>query len=65
MSRTQEQERKMMAKLTSTPEGSVSMFTTPSRSTATQTENGQTDAMMAGMATDKGTEAGAGYVSLG
>lgn len=65
MAHTQEQERKKMAKLTNESEGSGSVFTIPSRSTGTQTEKGQTDAMLAGLATDKGTDAGAGYVSLG
>ena len=68
MAHLQEQERKKMAKLGRSTDSSIglgSSYTTPSRSMGTQTENTQTEAVLAEMASEKGPDAGAGLVSLG
>ena len=54
-----------LGKSASGAEGGVSSYTTPSRSIGTQTDTGQTEAVLAEMASGKAPDAGAGLVSLG
>ena len=68
MGNVQKQERRKMEKLGETAsgaEGRSSSYTTPSRSTGTQTDTGQTEAVLAEIASGKAPDAGAGLVSLG
>ena len=68
MSHIQEQERKKMARATKagvTSEGTNMAFTTQSRSTSTQTDGGQNEAVLAELASSKGSDAGEALVSLG
>ena len=64
MGNVQTQERRKMDKLGKGESGGSS-FTTPSRSIGTQTDAGQTEAVLAEMASGKAPDAGAGLVSLG